>query len=695
MTARPLGGVVWRARASMSSPALTEQPRHPTRLQVDGDQQAILRTVREAASEAWLAGGAVRDLLRGSRPSDLDFVTSGDARDVAEKLAISLGGRAFALDAERGQWRVALEMDVVKSIDVGQVESSIEADLRRRDFTVNAMAAPVEIDATLGEVIDLAGGQADIEARLLRMVNESNLREDPLRTLRAVRLAIELGFEIEKETAEAIKRHAGGITTSAAERQREELTRMLATDRAAEAVRLMDALGLLEQALPELMPAKGVGQPGEHHYWDVFDHSVETLAALDAMLEDDKAPNTPARLKVELREALAWYPLREYLDEDAGGHSRRVLLKLAGLLHDVSKPETKGIDADGRIHFLGHPELGAEKAARICERLRFGSRETKFVALLVEEHLRPTMLSARGEPPSARALYRFYRDLGDAAPACLLLMLADGSAAAGPRLTRERWRTHVAFVSYLLERGQEHIKARKAARLVTGDDLIEALGMTPGPELGRVLAAVDEAIGAGEVRTREEALSYAKRVMTSPPAPSPLEERGKADAPLKESGEAGAPPVERGSAEVEARWPTRSQLWERLKPIAREFRHRPTAAEDRLWQALRRGALGFHFRRQHAIDRFIVDFYCPKAKLVVEVDGTIHDLTKLEAKIRQDLLESLDLRVLQFSNEQIFDDLEPVLGQIRHALSGDSGQSPSVNGEEEARQGRGKGTRDE
>jgi len=434
-------------------------------------------------------------------------------RRSAEEIATTLGGSAFPLDESRDQYRVVL-VGTVRSIDVSPLKTSILDDLRQRDFTVNAMATSLEANGSLAPLIDPCGGEADLESKLLRAVSEAALEADPLRLLRGVRIAVELDMEVEHATASAFRDRANLLAGTAAERQRDELTRILATSRAAAGIRLMDDLGVLSVVLPELMPAHGVEQPRQHHYWDVFDHSVEALAALDSMLSSDEmAGDGKPALAGEFRASLAWYPLGPYLDEDAGGHSRRVLLKLAGLLHDVAKPETKSTDRNGRVRFLGHPDLGARKAASICGRLRFSSRETQFVSILVEEHLRPTQLAAPGQAPSARSLYRFFRDLGDAAPACLILVLADGAAAAGPRLTRERWRSHVAYVSYLLEHEQAHADAVKAPRLINGNDLIDELGLKPGPDLGRLLSDVDEAIGAGEVATREDALSYARGVV--------------------------------------------------------------------------------------------------------------------------------------------------------------------------------------
>lgn len=480
----------------------------------------ILAAVHAAAPGAHLVGGAVRDLLLGRPPADLDFTTTGDPGAAADAIAAALGGSAFGLAAEEGQFRVVLPAGApVSAIDVSRQHGAvIAADLLRRDFTVNALAAAPTEGGDIGPVVDATGlGLADLAAGRVRLVSEEALTADPLRLLRAARLAVELSFSLEEGTAALVRQRAGLLTAAAPERLRDELARILATPRSAAGVRLLDELGLLDQLLPELAPGRGVTQPGAYHYGDVFQHSVETLAALDEMTAAEATTPSPgtgraAWLGGLFREGLAWYPLRPYLAEAVGGQTRLILLKLAGLLHDVAKPETKRTEAGGRVRFFGHAELGAAKAARVCERLRFGGREGKFVARLVEEHLRPTQLSQEG-PPSQRAVHRFFRDLGGAAPACLFLSLADAAAAAGPRLTPERWRAQVAFVNHLLRQAEAQAAAvRRAPRLVTGNDLMEALHLPPGPLIGQLLAAVEEAIATGEVASREEAIAWAARV---------------------------------------------------------------------------------------------------------------------------------------------------------------------------------------
>ena len=472
----------------------------------------LLATVRNVTPGAYAVGGTPRDLLLGRRPLDLDIVTPEDGHAVSERLASALDASVFALDAARGHYRMTLPADAaLTEIDVSRAED-LTADLGRRDFTIDAMAAPILADGSLGDLIDLHGGLADLESRTLRMISREALRDDPLRLLRAARLTIELGLEIEPETEATIRELVYLLPQSAGERQREELVRILATSHAASGVRLLEALTLLQELMPEITAARGVDQPFEHHYWDVFDHSVEALASLDLMLSP---ANDPSRwLAPIFRAGLGDFDLDSYLEERVGGHSRRVLLKLAGLLHDVSKPETRTEEPDGRVRFLGHLEQGAARAETICSRLRFGARETRFVSLLVEEHLRPAQLAQGDELPSKRALYRFFRDLDDAAPACLFLSLADASAARGPRLEKDRWAGHVAYVRWVLENGlQPAHAAEKPPRLIDGATLMAALDLQPGPEIGRLLAAIDEAHAVGELSSRDEALALARNLI--------------------------------------------------------------------------------------------------------------------------------------------------------------------------------------
>jgi poly(A) polymerase len=470
--------------------------------------------------ESYLVGGSLRDLLLEQPLADLDLAVAGDAPGLARALADRLGGHFALLDNERGVARIMLDDAAVRYIDVAAMQGgSIEADLARRDFTIDALAAPLR-PLVAGEpvvVIDPHGGQRDLDHREIRIVSEHALADDPVRMLRAVRLAAQLELHITPETGAAIRAHAERIGESAAERQRDELMRALSMSRGAQALRQLDELGLLERLLPEVTAGRGVEQPKEH-YWDVFEHEIETVAALDVMT----AAEPPAEKRaVELWRAVwatlaSWHEdvvaeLRRYLAEEVSeGHSRAALLKLAGLLHDVAKPETRAPDETGRIRFFGHAERGAVTARRVLERFRFSRRETGLVAVMVEEHLRPTQLGQPGELPSRRALYRFFRDTGEAAASVLLLSLADALAARGPRMPIEDLRGYVSYIGHVLVRRQMDETIARPPRLLTGEEIMTALSISPGPEVGRLLSALEEAQGSGEVTDREGALDFVR-----------------------------------------------------------------------------------------------------------------------------------------------------------------------------------------
>ncbi len=479
--------------------------------------EALLRAVacHAAGIDTYVVGGTLRDALLGREVRDLDLALAGHARAWARGLAAALGGRFVALDDARDVARVVLARGEVRQIDVAALQGTLDDDLRRRDFTVDALAVPL----AGGAVIDPCGGLRDLDARLVRMTSPAALDADPLRLLRGVRIAAELGFALEAETSAAVRERAPRAIDAAAERRRDELGHILALDDAASGLWLLDAVGLLEALLPEVAAGKGVEQPPEHAY-DVFEHNMRTVGALDLMLAPARPAGETAWLWEELWGVFGWCEdrLRGYFAEPPGrGQPRAALLRLAALLHDVAKPRTRERQPDGRIRFFGHADAGARTAAEILRRYRFPEQEVRWVALLVEQHLRPVQLARPGEAPTRRALYRFFRDLGDAAEAVLFLSLADAAAARGPKMTRAGWRRHVAYMNSLLVRSSEDEGIVHPPRLLTGHDIMSALGLVEGPAIGRLLAAVEEAQAGGEVRDREGALAFVREQVRGGP----------------------------------------------------------------------------------------------------------------------------------------------------------------------------------
>lgn len=481
---------------------------------------ATITALGHAAGGApvYIVGGYVRDRLLGRASPDLDIAVAGDSAAVARRLAGGLGGAVFPLGAEHGVFRVTLRrpIDQIHHIDVAALRGTIEADLALRDFAINAIAWQPGA-ATL---IDPHDGAGDCQDGRIRLVRDDAIQSDPVRALRAVRFAAELGFQIDERTAAITRRDAPLLARTAGERCRDELSRVLDTPVAAAMLRLADDLGLLDVLIPELMPSKGCTQPKEHYY-DVFDHQIATVAVLDGILSPPSGDTIEAARFNDLWQELPGADVlqQRYTEEVAEGRPYRALLKFTGLLHDVSKPETRARQANGRIRFFGHDELGAVKAAAILERLRYTTREVRLVAALIKDHLRPGQLAAAGAVPTRRALYRFFRDLDDAAPDLLLLNLADHAAARGPAMTAEAWAGHAAYIRWILAQRARDETLVRPVRLITGHDLITELGLPPGPLLGRLLEAVREAQAVGRVTTRDQALRLARRLAARQPPP--------------------------------------------------------------------------------------------------------------------------------------------------------------------------------
>jgi poly(A) polymerase len=249
------------------------------------------------------------------------------------------------------------------------------------------------------------------------------------------------------------------------------------------------------------------------HVWDVYRHSIETVAALEFVLRESDWEHADAGVL-----ALApWSErLRDHFDSEVNhGSTRRTLLKLAALLHDIAKPQTKATDATGRTRFLGHPQEGANIAAAVLERLRFSKREIETVGLLVKYHLRPTQMSQEGIP-TRRAVYRYFRDTGDNGIDILFLSLADHLATRARTLDIDQWRQHAAMTGYVLENRFAAETAPGPPRLLNGEDIMKAFGLGPGPKIGELLEAVREARAAGEITERQQALDLVRDLLGRP-----------------------------------------------------------------------------------------------------------------------------------------------------------------------------------
>ena len=471
----------------------------------------VIELLTQSKVDTYLVGGYVRDNLMGRLTADIDFAVSPDAPEIARNIADAIGGSYVLLNQENGIARVVVSQgdDLTNQwhLDFSSLRSTIEADLGRRDFTIDAMAIrlPQKPDGAFpfcisaSEIIDPFGGQNDLKTKCVKAVSTDVFRNDPVRLLRAVRLAHEYDFSIDGETESLIKRDSYLLDRAPGERVRDELCHILTLTSSASSLCYLDQLGLLDVVFPELAVSKGVEQPKEH-FWDVFDHSVETVRAEERLLAND----------VGIVACVPWIEdIGCLLDISIGLVRRDVLLKLAALLHDVAKPKTKNLESDGRVHFFGHASEGAMMAGDIMERLRFSNQQTKMVQLMIEHHMRVWQMSNEGMP-TRRAVYRYFKDTADVWVETLILSLADFMAKEGPRLNNRELVGHAELMHYIICEHERDVTLTRPPKLISGHDLIAVLGMEPGPQVGILLESVREAQSAGQITTREEALAFVK-----------------------------------------------------------------------------------------------------------------------------------------------------------------------------------------
>ncbi len=425
-------------------------------------------TLEAAGYRAYLVGGCVRDLLLGRRPKDLDVATDAlpeevkklfrRVRPTGEKYG-TVTVFDFGEPVEVTTFRAEDGYADYRHPSRVRLGVTLEEDLARRDFTVNAMALDSQ-----GRLVDPFGGRRDLEEGVIRAVGDPGRRftEDALRMLRACRLAAELSFSLHPETRAAIEEHASLIDRVSPERVREEFLRLLLSRDHKKGFDLLLETGLLRLIAPELALLVGVEQ-GSHHLYDCYTHSLLTV-----------------------------------VDKDHPS------LALAELLHDLGKPETKSVAPDGRVRFYRHEVVGAEKAAGLLERLRFPRRTVEEVAALIRHHLVYTLRDA-GEGGFRRFIHRLGRERVP-----LLARLVRADVAAHGCMPPERAREVEAVVRKLEEMASRPEPLLLSDLAVNGHDLMAALGISPGPRVGRILSRLLEAVlEEPSLNTRERLLEMA------------------------------------------------------------------------------------------------------------------------------------------------------------------------------------------
>jgi poly(A) polymerase len=455
----------------------------------------LARRALAGGGSVWIAGGAVRDAALGREVVDLDLAVAGEPAVVAKAIAREGGGHSFELSAEFATWR-AVAADGSWQIDVTALRGeTIEADLAERDFTIGAVALPL----AGGEPLDPHGGLADLDGRVLRVVGERSFAADPLRLLRAARLAAGLALEIDPATASLARSEAARAAEAAGERQLVELRQLIGGPDPLRGLALLDELGLTAVVLPELEALRGVEQ-GPNHHLDVHGH---TLAVLERTLEvEADLPRFGGERAGQLESLLA-EPLADEM-------SHGTALRFGAILHDVGKPATRS-EKQGFVTFIGHDSDGAEIVGRLCHRLRASRDLTRHLKGLTLHHLRLGFL-VHEAPLPPRRVHEYLRATEPVGADVTLLTVADRLSArgSGPFATEEAIEAHLALARQMLAAALDWRREGPPQPLVRGDELAAELDLEQGPELGELLRELEAAQYAGEISTPAEAVERAR-----------------------------------------------------------------------------------------------------------------------------------------------------------------------------------------
>jgi len=482
----------------------------------------LIDKVRDALphQEIYLVGGAVRDMLLNRHSRDFDFAVPSNGIALARRVANALEADFMVLDAERDTGRVIVaEPDGRRTfLDFAKYRgNTLEEDLRARDFTINAIA----FDLQAQTLIDPFSGASDLQIKSIRACSSTSLQDDPVRILRAIRQAAAFGFKIQLETRKAIKQAAHLLPNISPERLRDELFKILEGPRPDASLRALEMLGVFPYVLPELPMLKGVEQSTPHIY-DVWEHTLSVLGYLENILSA-LAPGYNADNTNDLFTGLLTLRIGRFREQFAAhfaeslntDRSVRATLFFAALYHDVEKPATRSVDETGRIRFFDHDIRGVKTASARAGAFNLSNHEVDRIQKIIQNHMRFHFFTSRLErdkqEPSRKAIYRFFRDSGEAGPDLVILGLADLRGTCGLTLTQETWAAALDVARILLENYWEKREETIAPpRLLDGNDLMRELKLEPGRVIGQLLEAIREAQATGRIATRVQALDFAR-----------------------------------------------------------------------------------------------------------------------------------------------------------------------------------------
>ena len=442
--------------------------------------------VLKEINEGYLVGGSIRDLFtKNCVFCDRDISIKG-AENFARKIANKWDGTFIELDSENKIYRVVLP-DKINFLDISELQgNTIEEDLKRRDFTINAIA----YDLTNDKFVDVTGGLKDLENKVLRHIDDNNFEDDPLRILRAFRFYAVTGFKMTIELENALKKYLPLALNPAKERINYEIMKLFGGDFASSTLLKMDEFGLLEKIFPCVTEMKKV-PPNTHHHLDLFHHVVETVRQIEILYN-----------KISGFE-------KEHLDAiDFGGFPRINHLKLAGFLHDIGKFSTWTIEVSGRHRFIKHDDVGSKMVVPLLRDLKFSKKQIEYISCMIKNHIYPSNVIVA---PSLndKVMMRYVRKMGDNVVDNIILAKADRLSARGVDITEEIVNTNISGLDKLLDFYlSKKDSLAPLPKLIDGREVMELLDIKPSPKLGEIINAVNEAQLNGDILTHEDAVRF-------------------------------------------------------------------------------------------------------------------------------------------------------------------------------------------
>ena len=463
---------------------------------VNIQENYIIKTIKDFLHDyhenAFVVGGFLRDCLLGHVSNDVDVVVkNGSARSFSIAFSDYLQGYWVELDSENNIYRVVFP-DKSNYVDVADcVGASIEEDLLRRDFTINAIA----YDILNEKYIDVTKGAEDLKNGIIREVGKDNIVDDAIRILRAFRFKSQLGFEFSEELKNVLKEHAMLLQKTAKERINIELIKIFAGKNTVNVLFEMDSLGLLELLVPEVSQIKKI-PPNSHHHLNLFEHSIETVKHVQKFYEE------------------ACSEVQEHLDEIVfGGCKRLSYLKFAAFLHDVGKPATWQIEPDtGRHRFIMHDSEGAKIIVPTLKNLKFSKKQITYIQKIIKNHIYPAGVVTSADA-SEKAYLRFYRKMDAETIDLIAVAYADRLSALGPDISQDMIEQNINGLKLLLDGYlQQKNNMEPLPKLIDGREIMQITGLSPSPELGLIINKLKEAQLSSDVNTKEEAIAFIKNI---------------------------------------------------------------------------------------------------------------------------------------------------------------------------------------